>query len=66
MYNFPPEAKGGVITAPDELLFFADLDFDGENELIANLQPFMDGQRDCSAYKSIYKLVDGEYCDVST
>jgi hypothetical protein len=42
------------------------LDFDGENELIANLQPFMDGQRDCSAYKSIYKLVDGEYCDVST
>ena len=63
--NFYPEVKAGVVRAPYEPLFFADIDFDGTDELITNLQPYAGSQRDNSAYTSIYKLVDGKYCDVS-
>ena len=53
------------VTAPDDLLFFADIDFDGVYELITDITPFAGSQRNCSAFTTIYKLVDGKYKDVS-
>lgn len=58
---FHPEAIDGFISAPYEMLFFADLDFDGTDEMITDLTPFAGSQRDCSAFTSIYRLVDGRY-----
>ena len=53
------------VTAPDDLFFFADIDFDGVHELITGIDPFGGSQRNCSAFTTIYKLVDGKYKDVS-
>ena len=63
--NFYPKAEDGIISAPDEILFFADIDFDGIDELITGVSPFGGSQRKCSAFTTIYKLVDGKYKDVS-
>lgn len=63
--NFYPKAEGGVVSAPEEVLFFADIDFDGVDELITDLTPFAGSQRDCPAFISIYKLVDGKYQDAT-
>ena len=54
-----------IVTAPDNLFFFADIDFDGVKELITGITPFGSSQRNCSAFTTIYKLVDGKYKDVS-
>ena len=53
------------VTAPDDLFFFADLDFDGVNEFITSITPFAGSQRDCSAYTAIYRRVNGEYKNVT-
>lgn len=63
--NFYPKVEGGVVSAPEEVLFFADIDFDGVDELITGLAPFAGSQRDCSAFTSIYKLVNGKYQDAT-
>lgn len=60
-YNYAEK----FVTAPDDLFFFADIDFDGIYEFITSIRPFAGTQRDCSAYTSIYRLVDGEYRDVT-
>jgi hypothetical protein len=52
-------------TAPDDLFFFADIDFDGACELITGITPFAGSQRNCPAFTTIYKLVNGRYKDVS-
>ena len=58
-------SSDAIVTAPDDLFFFADLDFDGVNEFITSIWPFAGSQRNCSAYTSIYRLVGGEYRDVT-
>ena len=63
--NFYPVVEDGILSAPDDLLFFADIDFDGVCELITGITPFAGSQRDCSAFTTIYKLVDGRYKDMS-
>ena len=63
--EFFPKCKNGAITAPDEILFFADIDFDGENELITDSSPFAGTQRDLPRFCSIYKLKNGKYMDAT-
>lgn len=63
--DFFPKCKNGAITAPDEILFFADIDFDGENELITDSSPFAGTQRDLPRFCSIYKLKNNKYIDAT-
>ena len=63
--KFFPSKKNGVITAPDDMLFFADLDFDGVDELITGLSPFAGSQRNLPGFGSIYRLTDGKYTDAT-
>ena len=63
--DFFPKRKNGAITAPNEILFFADIDFDGDNELITGSSPFAGTQRDLPRFCSIYKLKNGKYVDVT-
>ena len=51
--------KKGVVTAPYEDFFFADLDFDGEDELITDVAPYGASQRDVGLFTDIYKIIDG-------
>ena len=51
--------KNGIVTAPDEDFFFADLDFDGEDELITDVAPYGASQRDVGLFTDIYKIIDG-------
>lgn len=43
--KFFPREENDAITAPDDVLFFADLDFDGVDEIITDLTPFAGSQR---------------------
>ena len=63
--KYEHDAYATFATAPDDLFFFADIDFDGACELITGITPFAGSQRDCPAFTTIYKLVDGRYKDVS-
>lgn len=63
--KFFPSKKNGVITAPDDVLFFADLDFDGVDEVITGLSPFAGSQRNLPGFGSIYRLNDGKYTDAT-
>lgn len=63
--KFFPSKKNGVITAPDDVLFFADLDFDGVDELITGRSPFAGSQRNLPGFGSIYRLTDGKYIDAT-
>lgn len=63
--DFFPKCKNGAITAPNEILFFADIDFDGDNELITGSSPFAGTQRDLPRFCSIYKLKNGKYIDAT-
>lgn len=63
--KFFPSKKNGVITAPDDMLFFADLDFDGVDELITGRSPFAGSQRNLPGFSSIYRLTDGKYIDAT-
>jgi hypothetical protein len=62
---FFPRCENGAITAPDEVLFFADIDFDGRNKLITGSTPFAGTQRDLPRFCSIYKLKNGKYIDAT-
>lgn len=63
--KFFPSKKNGAITAPDDVLFFADLDFDGVDEVITGLSPFAGSQRNLPGFGSIYRLNDGKYTDAT-
>ena len=63
--KFFPSKKNGVITAPDDVLFFADLDFDGVDEVITGLSPFAGSQRNLPGFGSIYRLNDSKYTDAT-
>lgn len=63
--KFFPSKKNGAITAPDDVLFFADLDFDGADELITDRSPFAGSQRNLPGFGSIYRLTDGKYTDAT-
>lgn len=63
--KFFPSKKNGVITAPDDVLFFADLDFDGVDELITGRSPFAGSQRNLPGFGSIYRLNDSKYTDAT-
>lgn len=63
--KFFPSKKNGVITAPDDVLFFADIDFDGVDEVITGLSPFAGSQRNLPGFGSIYRLNDGKYTDAT-
>ena len=63
--QYPYDHDESFVTAPDDLFFFADLDFDGTKELITGLIPYAGSQRYCAAFMSIYRLVDGRYIDAT-
>jgi hypothetical protein len=63
--KFFPSKKNSVITAPDDVLFFADLDFDGVDELITGRSPFAGSHRNLPGFGSIYRLTDGKYIDAT-
>ncbi|MBO5188524.1 MAG: hypothetical protein J6B59_04440 [Alistipes sp.] len=50
----------GVLSAPNDLFFFADIDFDGVEELITDVSPFGGSQRDLPAYTEIYTFNTGK------
>ena len=50
----------GVFKAPNDLFFFADVDFDGVDELITEISPFGGSQRDLPAYTEIYTFNTGK------
>lgn len=59
-----PSAVSGILTLKDNILYFVDVDFDGEDEIITGIRPFASSKRNCPAYRSIYKLINGRYVDV--
>lgn len=63
--KFFPSKKNGAITAPDDVLFFVDLDFDGVDELITGRSPFAGSQRNLPGFGSIYRLTGGKYIDAT-
>jgi hypothetical protein len=63
--KFFPSEETDAITAPDDVLFFADLDFDGVDELITGRSPFAGSQRNLPGFGSIYRLTDGKYIDAT-
>lgn len=63
--KFFPSKKNGAITAPDDVLFFADLDFDGVDEVITGRSPFAGSQRNLPGFGSIYRLNDSKYTDAT-
>ena len=63
--KFFPSKKNGAITAPDDVLFFADLDFDGVDELITGRSPFAGSQRNLPGFGSIHRLNDSKYTDAT-
>ncbi|MBO7282554.1 MAG: hypothetical protein J6U73_04015 [Alistipes sp.] len=63
--KFFPREENDAITAPDDVLFFADIDFDGADELITGRSPFAGSQRNLPGFGSIYRLNDGKYTDAT-
>ena len=64
--NYPNILAEGVISAPDNTpFFFADLDFDGEKELITGNHVNAGTQRGVGRYTDIYKIIDGEPHEVT-
>lgn len=63
--KFFPREENDAITAPDDVLFFADLDFDGVDELITGHSPFAGSQRNLPGFGSIYRLTGGKYIDAT-
>lgn len=63
--DFFPRCKNEAITAPYGILFFADIDFDGEDELITGSRPFAGARRALPRFCSIYKLKNDKYIDVT-
>lgn len=59
---YPNNNDGDVIKSPeyDVPFFFADLDFDGKDELITDLSPYGGSQRNVGAFTSIYKIKNGK------
>lgn len=59
---YPDNIDGDVIKSPeyDVPFFFADLDFDGKDELITDLSPYGGSQRNVGAFTSIYKIKNGK------
>lgn len=59
--NYPNILANGVIIAPyNTPFFFADLDFDGQKELITGNHVHAGTQRGVGRYTDIYKIIDGE------
>lgn len=58
-WDYPIIERNHIITAPNQPFFFADLDFDGQNELITDISPFGGSQRDVGAFTEIYKIEHG-------
>lgn len=57
---YPDNKDGNVIQAPYGVpFFFADLDFDGKDELITHFCPCV-GQREVGNFSSIYKIKNGK------
>lgn len=57
---YPDNKDGDVIKVPYGVpFFFADLDFDGKDELITGLWPYF-GQRTVGNFSSIYKIKNGK------
>ena len=64
--HYPNIVEQGMITAPDNTpFFFADIDFDGANELITGHLRNSATQRDVGRFTTIYKIVDGLPQDVT-
>ena len=65
--DYPDNREGDVVQSPEYHIpfFFADLDFDGTNELITGLSPYGGSQRNVGAYLSIYKIKNGKAVDAS-
>ncbi|MBR5133165.1 MAG: hypothetical protein IKV29_03585 [Alistipes sp.] len=63
--KYPYDHYATFVTAPDDLFFFADLDFDGTKELITGLIPEAGSQRYCEGFTLIYRLEDGKYRDAT-
>lgn len=58
---YPDNKDGDVIMSPEnDAFFFADLDFDGTDELITDLFPYGGSQRNVGAFTSIYKIKNGK------
>lgn len=59
---YPDNKNGDVIQSPEYNVpfFFADLDFDGKDELITDLFPYGGSQRNVGAFTSIYKIKSGK------
>lgn len=53
---------GGIITAPDEDFFFADIDFDGTEEIITGAIPNR-GKRGVGLFTRIYKITEEKAVD---
>ncbi len=64
--DYPNNKKGDIIESPqyDVPFFFADLDFDGKDELITDLIPHA-GQRCVGTFTCIYKIENGQAFDVT-
>ncbi len=64
---YPDNKDGDVIKSPeyDIPFFFADLDFDGKDELITDLSPYGGSQRNVGAFTSIYKIKNGNAIDAT-
>ena len=59
LLSYEERYEQGVLCAPYDLFFFADLDFDGIEELITHREPFMGSQRSIPAYTEIYTFREG-------
>ena len=63
---YPRIDKQGIIEAPyNTPFFFADLDFDGQKELITGNFTHAGTQRDVGRFTTIYKITDGQPQDVT-
>lgn len=59
--TYPDNKNGDVIESPgDAPFFFADLDFDGTDELITDISPYGGSQRNVGAFTAIYKIKNGK------
>ena len=59
------ECREGVLIAPNHLFFFADIDFDGVEEIITGIRPFGGRQHNLPAYSSVYQRRGREYCEIT-
>lgn len=63
--DYPNNKHNNIVESPDAPFFFADLDFDGKDELITDLSPYGGSQRDVGAFTCIYKIERGKAIDVT-